>query len=82
MVNGWSRKVIWEALREQGKIEFGYQAFLRYVDRIIISPKGNESQKAEETERKGEPSKTPKKLNVEPRRFRWDERKTKEKDLI
>ncbi len=34
--DGWSRKIVWETLKEQGKISFGYQAFLRYVSRLIV----------------------------------------------
>ena len=34
--DGWSRKIVWETLKEQGKISFGYQAFLRYVSRMIV----------------------------------------------
>ena len=35
LIDGWSRKIVWETLKEQGKISFGYQAFLRYVSRMI-----------------------------------------------
>jgi hypothetical protein len=33
--DGWPVKVIWETLREEGKIAFGYDAFSRYVNRLI-----------------------------------------------
>jgi hypothetical protein len=33
--DGWPIKTVWETLREEGKIEFGYDAFIRYVDRLI-----------------------------------------------
>ena len=36
LADGWSRKIVWETLKEQGKISFGYQAFLRYVSRMIV----------------------------------------------
>lgn len=32
---GWSKKLIWEVLKEQGRISFTYQAFLRYVTKIV-----------------------------------------------
>lgn len=34
---GCSKKDVWEALKEQGKINFGYIAFLRYVKGIMES---------------------------------------------
>ena len=36
--DGWSRKIIWETLKEQGKIPFAYDAFLRYVRPIMENP--------------------------------------------
>jgi hypothetical protein len=33
--DGWPVKTIWETLREEGMIEFGYDAFIRYVNRLI-----------------------------------------------
>ena len=33
--DGWSVKVIWETLREEGKITYGYDAFIGYVNRLI-----------------------------------------------
>jgi len=33
--DGWPVKVIWDTLRDEGKIEFGYDAFIGYVNRLI-----------------------------------------------
>ena len=35
MDDGWPVKVIWETLRDEGKISFGYDAFIGYVNRLI-----------------------------------------------
>lgn len=35
MDDGWPVKVIWETLREEGKISFGYDAFISYVNQLI-----------------------------------------------
>jgi hypothetical protein len=35
--DGWSVKTIWETLREEGRIQFGYDAFMGYVKRLIRS---------------------------------------------
>ena len=35
--DGWPVKVIWDTLRHEGKIEFGYDAFIGYVNRLIRS---------------------------------------------
>ena len=37
MDDGWPVKVIWETLRDEGKISFGYDAFIGYVNRLIRS---------------------------------------------
>jgi hypothetical protein len=41
--DGWPIKTVWETLREEGKIEFGYDAFIRYVDRLIGPRKQRDS---------------------------------------
>ena len=33
--DGWSVKAIWDTLRHEGEIEFGYDAFIGYVNRLI-----------------------------------------------
>lgn len=33
--DGWPIKTIWETLYEEGKIAFGYDAFIGYVNRLI-----------------------------------------------
>lgn len=35
--DGWPVKSIWEILHEEGKINFSYQAFRGYVNRLILS---------------------------------------------
>lgn len=35
MDDGWPIKVIWDTLQDEGKIEFGYDAFMGYVNRLI-----------------------------------------------
>jgi len=36
--DGWSIKSIWVTLHEEGKVGFGYDAFLRYTRRLILAP--------------------------------------------
>lgn len=36
--DGWPVKSIWETLHEEGKIDFSYQAFRGYANRLILSP--------------------------------------------
>lgn len=36
--DGWTVKVIWETLHEEGKIDFSYQAFRGYANSLILSP--------------------------------------------
>ena len=33
--DGWTVKVVWETLKEEGKVAFSYQAFNGYVNRLI-----------------------------------------------
>ena len=33
--DGWTVKVVWETLRDEGKVAFSYQAFNGYVNRLI-----------------------------------------------
>lgn len=37
--DGWTKKAIWETLRAEGKIDFGYVAFLDYVRQFIRNDK-------------------------------------------
>ncbi|MDF7677076.1 TraK family protein [Neisseriaceae bacterium ESL0693] len=37
--DGWPVKVIWNTLHDEGKIEFGYDAFIGYVNRFIREKK-------------------------------------------
>ena len=36
--DGWPVKTIWETLHGEGKVDFSYQAFRGYVNRLILSP--------------------------------------------
>ena len=38
--DGWPVKTIWETLHDEEKVAFSYQAFLGYVNRLILSPPG------------------------------------------
>jgi hypothetical protein len=40
--DGWPVKSIWETLHEEGKIDFSYQAFRGYANRLILSPPATE----------------------------------------
>lgn len=35
LASGWSMKVIWETLKEEGKISFSYKTFRIFVSRLI-----------------------------------------------
>ena len=37
--DGWPVKSIWEILVQEGKITFSYQAFLGYVNRLLLTAK-------------------------------------------
>ena len=37
LADGWSIKLIWETLKEEGKISFSYKTFCGYVARLIIA---------------------------------------------
>jgi hypothetical protein len=49
MEDGWSVKVIWETLRDEGKISFSYPAFCGYANRLILSPHQAKAVKVETT---------------------------------
>lgn len=36
--DGWAIKQIWECLYAEKKVPFGYDAFIGYVDRLILHP--------------------------------------------
>lgn len=35
--DGWPVKLVWETLHAEGKISFGYDAFLGYVQRLVLA---------------------------------------------
>ena len=39
LADGWSIKLVWETLVEEGKISFSYKTFCGYVARLITSEK-------------------------------------------
>ena len=41
--DGWPVKSIWETLHEEGKVDFSYQAFRGYSNRLILSPPATET---------------------------------------
>ena len=46
--DNYTKKEIWETLRDEQKIMFGYTAFTRYVNRLILS--NNKQEKSPNTE--------------------------------
>ncbi len=38
MADGWNVMSIWETLHEEGKVSFGYEAFRKYVNCLILLP--------------------------------------------
>ena len=38
MADGWNVMSIWETLHDEGKVRFGYEAFRKYVNRLILLP--------------------------------------------
>lgn len=39
LADGWPVKSIWETLHEEGKVDFSYQAFRGYANRLILAAK-------------------------------------------
>lgn len=42
--DGWSQKLIWETLKEEGKIPFEYQTFLRMIKKAGFNDQTNEEE--------------------------------------
>lgn len=38
MADGWNVMSIWETLHDEGKVSFSYEAFRKYVNRLILLP--------------------------------------------
>lgn len=36
--DGWPVKVVWATLRDEGRIAFGYDAFIKYVNQLVRQP--------------------------------------------
>jgi hypothetical protein len=88
--NGWNIKDIWEALRDEGRISFGYEVFRRYVNRLVLNEQGKQEDPNEKNSQGTVPAKVANgKSGTGPGdaagripRFDWEGRKTKKEDLI
>ncbi len=82
--DGWTVKVVWETLRDEGKVAFSYQAFNGYVNRLIKN--GHEKPDAEGTvpakDANGKSETGCAEAAGRIPRFDWEARKTKKEDLI
>ncbi|MDR8093137.1 hypothetical protein KPB05_37405 [Burkholderia gladioli] len=38
LADGWSARAVWETLKEEGKIDFSYDPFTKYVKQLIEQP--------------------------------------------
>ena len=47
--DGWSTKDIWDTLHAEGKISFGYEAFLGYTKRLVLAKSERGSRTATQT---------------------------------
>ena len=85
---GWTVKVVWETLQEEGKVAFSYQAFNGYVNRLI--KKEREKPEAQHqpagtvpaTEATGKSDAGRVETPGQMPRFDWEGRKTKKEELI
>jgi len=56
MADGWNVMSIWETLHEEGKVSFSYEAFRKYVNRLILLPAPTElATETEEVKAQKEP---------------------------
>lgn len=67
LADGWSIKLVWETLSEEGKIAFSYKTFCGYVARLIATEKKPSQQ---ENTKEGEKVKS--KINNEIRGFTFN----------
>lgn len=86
--DGWTAKVIWDTLRDEGKIPFGYPSFNKYIKRFIRNTNQTELSAAEKTvhvernrgktmKRKTETT-TKKNTDTQMQGFSWNPRANKE----
>jgi Family of unknown function (DUF5338) len=54
LADGWSIKIIWETLVEEGKISFSYKTFCGYVARLIVAEKKPSMQENTKEDKKAE----------------------------
>ena len=82
--DGWTVKVVWETLKEEGKVTFSYQAFNGYVNRLIKNerekPDAQGTVSAKDANGKSETGRAEAAGQIP--RFDWEGRKTKKEDLI
>ena len=45
--DGWSRRLIWETLKSEGKISASYTAFNNYVNKLINNKEGDANNRGE-----------------------------------
>lgn len=60
LADGWSINTIWETLREEEKINFGYTAFHRYTHQLIFNFQQQQNTEKHSTTGKPIPEKTSK----------------------
>ncbi len=58
LADGWSIKLVWETLREEGKISFSYKTFCGYVARLIAAEKRPSQENTKEDEKAKSKTKT------------------------
>ncbi|HAU3942050.1 TPA: TraK family protein [Legionella pneumophila] len=58
LADGWSIKLVWETLREEGKISFSYKTFCGYVARLIAAEKRPSQENTKEDEKAKSKAKT------------------------
>ncbi len=68
LADGWPVKTVWETLNEEGKIEFSYQAFRGYVNRLVLGspPPATSPPPPQEPSRGSSPSPAPTRRQAKP----------------
>ena len=83
--DGWAVVQIYRTLHEEGKIDFSYQAFRLYVNKLILNPgqthrKPKDDKPTKQQAGKSEPATTKQEAD-KPKGFRWNPNYSKE-DLL
>jgi hypothetical protein len=79
--DGWCRKLIWETLKEEGKINFEYQTFLRMTKKAGLDVQVKEDEKIEPKGKDETVTKNPIKASSALNGFNFDANAKKE-DII